>query len=938
MATMGKTNRGPELQRFLDLALDEQRSFWNRGESIPVEDYLARYPALRDDSEAILDLIYQEYLLRRQRGEGLEPDEFLSRFPDLADSLLLQFGIDAAIRPSVTPGKGHEFSNHEVYEYPRTVAGYEVTGELGRGGMGIVYKARDKALGRFVALKMIAGGNVADASQRRRFEVEARAAARLQHPNILQIHDIDEYEGCPFLVLEYAEGGSLADRLADKPQSPSAAAALVETLARVIQAAHDHGIVHRDLKPSNVLLTADGVPKIGDVGLAKLLDEKSSRTQSGDLIGTPSFMAPEQAEGHSKQVGPPADIYALGAILYQALTGRPPFLGESQLETLRLVTSTEAVSPRLLRPEVPRDLETICLKSLEKNPRQRYATAADLAEDLRRFLEGRPIAARPVGPVERLWRSCRRNPKLAGLAAALFLTFALGMPALLGLWLRARADRARAESEAEISKAVNEFLQKDMLAQASTYSQLRLNTPPDPDLKVRTALDRAAEHIGDRFAGQPLVEASIRQTIGGAYLELGLYPQARPQLERALELCRRARGDQDPDTLAAMTSLGSLYRADGKWAEAKSLLVPALEGLRQVRGLEHPYTLAAMDALAQLYLDQEVNFSEAESLTSQVREVFLRTRGASDLKTLDATNTLASVLAAQNNLEEAERLVKNVVDELTVQMTVDHPITLAAMLNLALIYEALGRKVEAEQLLKEVLGRQRKVLGNRHPHTLLTMFRLAMFYLGKKEPDKSEPLFIEAVEGCRAALDQNHQIAEGALAGLTAVYSMKPKPDLKKLGPVLIEARDITCARYGPDNQLAAGADQAVGMFFLSQQDYSQAEPYFREELAFRVKESPDQAARFLTELRLGVCLLAQRKYAEAKSRLISAYNGMKPREKSAIPANTSDLGCVIEQLRQLRDKAGQLINDLPLRKLRGDPALQDIIFDINFPADPFAP
>jgi tetratricopeptide (TPR) repeat protein len=294
------------------------------------------------------------------------------------------------------------------------------------------------------------------------------------------------------------------------------------------------------------------------------------------------------------------------------------------------------------------------------------------------------------------------------------------------------------------------------------------------------------------------------------------------------------------------------------------------------------------------------------------------------------------VLATQNKSEQAELLLKNVVEELKVQMTVDHPLTLIAMQNLALIYGTLGRNIEAARLLNEVLGRQRKVLGNRHPHTLLTMVSLALLYLGQKESDKSEPLFIEAVEGCRAALDRNHETAAGALAGLAVVYSMKP--DLKKLGPVLIEARDITCARYGPHDQLTAEANQSVGTFFLVQQDYSQAEPYFRDSFTFWVNNAPDRKERFLNELRLGVCLLAQTNYTEAKTRLISAYNGLKPREKRAIPTNTTDPVWIIEQITQLRDEAGQLINDASLAKLRGDPTLQGILFDLKFPADPFAP
>jgi serine/threonine protein kinase len=402
--------RNPEVLAALELALDAQELCWRGGERIPVEDYLARYSILRDDSEAILDLVYQEYLLRRRLGEHPEPDEFVSRFPHLAEPLLLQFGADAVIPQSAGSREGDEHSKQDVFVALKNLRGYEIIGELGRGGMGVVYEARDKALGRLVALKIIAGGSVAHVTQRRRFEVEARAAARLQHHNILQIHEIGEHEGCLFLVLEFAEGGSLAQQLVDKPQPPLAAAGLVETLARAVQVAHDHKIIHRDLKPSNVLLTADDIPKISDFGLAKLVDENSSRTQTGDLLGTPSFMAPEQAEGRTREVGRAADIYSLGAILYQALTGRPPFLGGSTIETLNQVVSTEVVPPRSLRPDVPRDLETICLKCLEKSPNGRYATALDLADDLRRFQRDEVILAKRAGVIDRSRKWVKRHP------------------------------------------------------------------------------------------------------------------------------------------------------------------------------------------------------------------------------------------------------------------------------------------------------------------------------------------------------------------------------------------------------------------------------------------------------------------------------------------------------------------------------------------------
>jgi tetratricopeptide (TPR) repeat protein len=337
----------------------------------------------------------------------------------------------------------------------------EILGELGCGGMGIVYKARDLELGRIVAIKTIAGGQAATSEQLHRFRAEAQAVARLRHPNIIAIHTIGEHQNRPYLSLEFAEGGNLAQRLVEKPMGPRESAELVETLARAVHAAHQAGVIHRDLKPSNILFTADGAPKVGDFGLAKRLDADSGRTLSGQPIGTPSYMAPEQAEGHSQRIGPAADVYALGTILYHTLTGRPPFLGQSAMETVRMVTSTEAVAPRQLRPDVPRDLETIGLKCLEKEPSRRYASAEDLANDLRCFLDGRPTAARPASAAERCVRWCRRNPWLAAVCGLLAATVLIAVSVVSGLTYRYTRD-LRAEihrTEAKAAEARRNYLE-----------------------------------------------------------------------------------------------------------------------------------------------------------------------------------------------------------------------------------------------------------------------------------------------------------------------------------------------------------------------------------------------------------------------------------------------------------------------------------------------
>ncbi len=309
--------------------------------------------------------------------------------------------------PGIAPGR------------PSHIGGYELLGELGRGGMGVVYQARQIQLNRTVALKMVLTGVHADPEHLARFRLEAEAVARLQHPNIVQIYEVGEHDGQPFFSLEFVEGGSLERQLDGTPQPALKSAQLVEQLARAMHAAHERGIIHRDLKPANVLLMRDGTPKLTDFGLAKLVDAQQGQTQTGDIMGTPSYMSPEQAAGRTREIGPATDIYALGTILYDLLTGRPPFQGTSILETLEQVRSQEPVPPSRFQLKLPRDLETICLKCLQKDVPRRYATARDLAEDLRRFQAGEPIQARPVGLLERGVRWCRRNPIVATLLAAL---------------------------------------------------------------------------------------------------------------------------------------------------------------------------------------------------------------------------------------------------------------------------------------------------------------------------------------------------------------------------------------------------------------------------------------------------------------------------------------------------------------------------------------
>jgi WD40 repeat protein/tetratricopeptide (TPR) repeat protein len=366
--------------------------------------------------------------------------------PSLADT------VGPARAPATVPGATAAVPS---------VPGYEVLGELGRGGMGAVYKARHLGLNRLVALKVLLAGAHASPEDLVRFRAEAEAVARLHHPNVVQIYDLGSHAGLPYFALELCEGGTLAEHNRHQPQPPRAAARLVEAVARGVACAHERGLIHRDLKPSNVLLT-DCIPKITDFGLAKWLGGETGLTGTGAVVGTPSYMAPEQAAGDNRAVGPAADVYALGAILYELLTGRPPFQAATPLETLQQVVGQEPVPPSQLQPGLPRDLATICLKCLQKEPGRRYASAGALADDLRRFMDGQPIQARPVGLVERGLRWARRNPGWATALLSVFtLLLVIAVGASIGL-IRLNALLHRAQTaEADLTdKLFDSYVEK----------------------------------------------------------------------------------------------------------------------------------------------------------------------------------------------------------------------------------------------------------------------------------------------------------------------------------------------------------------------------------------------------------------------------------------------------------------------------------------------
>jgi len=428
-----------------------------------------------------------DQLLEKLLDSGGTPEEACRACPELLPEVRAGWHRIRALKaeigalfPESPFSRGATLPPPPTADLPR-IRGYEVQGVLGRGGMGVVYKAWHQRLQRPVAVKMLLAGAYAQPEELERFLREAETVAGLRHANIVQVHEAGDVDGRPYFTMEFVEGGSLVQKLAGTPQPARQAAALMVGVAEAVHAAHKRGIVHRDLKPGNILLTADGAPKITDFGLARRLEGAAGLTQSGAPVGTPSYMAPEQAEGKSRDVVPAADTYALGAILYELLTGRPPFQAESAAETVLQVICQDPVPPSRLNAKVPRDLETVCLKCLHKEPQHRYSSAAALVEDLHRFLLGEAILARPERRLERLVRRVRRRPMLsAAVAVATLFAVALAGGAL---WLyseRAAAERAGEEDVRDMAR------------------QLRASSWPE----ARAALERARGRLGDRGSAE----------------------------------------------------------------------------------------------------------------------------------------------------------------------------------------------------------------------------------------------------------------------------------------------------------------------------------------------------------------------------------------------------------------------------------------------------
>ena len=815
-----------------------------------------------------------------------------------------------------------------AHSHPAAIGRYRIIRMLGEGGMGVVYEAEQNEPRRIVAVKVIKLG-LATPDRLLRFKHESQALARLQHPGIAQIFESSTadtgFGPQPYFAMEFIRGLTLRQYAEAHHLDTRHKLALMVKVCDAVHHAHQRGLIHRDLKPGNILVDESGQPKILDFGVARVIhadaqegdEPMTMQTGVGQLVGTIAYMSPEQVLGDPLEVDTRSDVYALGVVLYELLCGRLPYeVKHRQLpEAVQAIREEEPALLGSMDRKYRGDIETLVGKALEKDKSRRYASAADLGADIQRYLNDEPIAARPPSAGYQLQKFARRHRGLMTGLAAVFVVLLGGIA--VSTWMAVRASRAEAEA-----RAVNDFLQNDLLAQAGANGQAQPNRKPDPDLKVRTALDRAASGITQKFNNQPLVEASIRQTIGNAYDDLGIYAEAQKQLERAmdlrrrllgeghpgtvsimsdlawlyrnegkyaqaeslaskvLEIRRRRLGEQHPDTLEAMTKLGLLYRFEGKSAQAEALLSKVLEIRRRVSGEEHLATLNAMNSLGYVY-QVEGKYTQAESLLSKVLEIRRRVSGPEHPYTLIAIDNVAIVYYRQRKYEQAEALWAKNLEIRRRVLGEDHPDTTDTTNNLGALYRAEGKLAQAGMLLTKALETKRRVLGEEHPSTLISMLNVAVLYHYQGEYSKAEPLMIRAVDLQSRVLAEEHPDRLGGMSRLAALYSDEGKyPEAEAL---FTKALRVQLRVLGEDHPDTLNSWDGLGRLQLREHKYVEAESTLRRALKGYEKVMPESWERHDCESMIGASLAGQKKYVEAEPLLISGYGGMMQRE-AAIP------------------------------------------------------
>ena len=835
---------------------------------------------------------------------------------------------------------------------PSTIGSYRIIRLLGEGGMGAVYEAEQDQPRRRVALKVIKSA-WADRELLRRFELESQTLGRLHHPGIAQIYEAGTAETSfgsqPFFAMEIIHGKPLIEYAEAKHLNTRQRLALMIQICEAVEHAHQRGIIHRDLKPGNILVEESGQPKILDFGLARVTDgdmQATRQTDMGQLLGTLAYMSPEQVTADPLALDTRSDVYALGVILYELLAGRLPYeLSRHVYEVVRTIQQVDPKPLSSINRAYRGDIETIAARALEKDKTRRYGSAAELAADIRRYLEDRPIAAKPASTSYQLRKFARRNKVLVTGTFAVFLTLIVGV--VVSTWQAVRARRAevRAQAETATAQAVVDFLQNDLLAQASANKQAGPKTKPDPDLKVRTALDRAAERIEGKFAKQPEVEAEIRQTIGQTYYDLGLYPEGRKQLEQALTLRRRVLGPDNPKTIETMLSLGLTALLQDKYAEAEEIDNRALEISRRVLGPENPVTLKCTSAVVNLYLAQH-KAAQTEALAKQALEISRRVLGPEHPDTLYAAGNLAASYAGQGKYAQDAALLAPVLEISRRVLGPEHPETLNYMRGLSYAYLMQGKEALADEMDQQLLQILRRDLGPEHPATLTALYNVTAGDLREGKNAEAEELARDALEIKRRIFGPEDRRTLNSMRQLAEAYQGQGRyAEAEELDAKVLE---IGRRLQGPEDRTLDTMDDLADVYRLEGK-YAQAEALYSQTLDIQRRVlGADNPATFSAGEQMAITLSYDKQFARAEALMQEIIQkASRSGEPAVLSGAWYNFACAaavaghtnaaMDYLRKADDLGNpdiaNMAKDKDLKSLRKDPRFTALIAKAKQPA-----